>query len=347
MIDKISLELGRTPKTIAVFRAIKIGDLLCAVPAFRALRKSFPEAKVALISLPWAKEFVSRFSAYFDEFIAFPGYPGLPEQPIDPPKVIEFLNAMEQRQFDLVIQMQGNGTIVNSMLGLFGAKVLAGYYPVAHIEQYCPDSRFFTPYPSDAHEVKRHVHLMEFLGIPSQGYQLEFPLTPSDKQQATQLPDWPQLAVNPYVCIHPGGISARRWPARHFAKVADALASQGYSIVLTGTNPERAVVTEVQQHMHHSAVSLAGQTELGSLAWIMQQAALLVSNDTGVSHIAAALQVPSVVIYTSSKPSEWGPLNQHLHHVVLEEEATDAHRVMDEALEVLKENRIAKKVDLN
>jgi ADP-heptose:LPS heptosyltransferase len=341
--DKISSALGGPPKTIAVFRAIKIGDLLCAVPAFRALRKAFPKAHIALISLPWAKEFVSRFSEYFDEFIHFPGYPGLPEQAINPPEIVNFLKAIQQRQFDLVLQMQGNGTIVNSMVSLFGARITAGYYPAGHIEQYCPDQRFYIPYPEGEHEVKRHVHLMEFLGIASHGYVLEFPLTPVDEQQAMQLPEWPQLAIPPYVCIHPGGISARRWPATQFAEVADALASNGFTIVLTGTLPEKEVVEEMQQYMQYPAISLAGRTDLGTLAWIVQQAALLVSNDTGVSHIAAALQVPSVVIYTTSKPSEWGPLNRHLHHVILEEEATHAQRVIEEALEVLKENALLNK----
>jgi ADP-heptose:LPS heptosyltransferase len=335
MIDKISSALGRPPETIAVFRAIKIGDLLCAVPAFRALRQAFPEAKISLIGLPWAQAFVDRFGAYFDEFIAFPGYPGLPEQPVDPVATVAFLQAMQRRQFDLVIQMQGNGTIVNSMISLFGAKCTAGYYPGAHIEQYCPEGGFFMPYPEDAHEVKRHVHLMEFLGIAARGYELEFPLTRADEQEATQLTDWPSLAVNPYVCIHPGGISARRWPAGHFARVGDALAAQGYSIVLTGTTPETDVVQQVQAQMKHPALSLAGKTNLGSLGWVLQRAALLVSNDTGVAHVAAGLKVPSVVIYTTSKPSEWGPLNRQRHRALREEEAADPGRVIQETAALL------------
>lgn len=334
-MDKLTSTLGYTPERIAVFRALKVGDLLCAVPAFRALRRAFPNAHISLISLPWAEEFVRRYEAYFDEFIPFPGYPGLPEQALDASRTVAFLQEMQGRNFDVVLQMQGNGTIVNAMGLLLGAKATAGYYPTQHAEQFCPDEQLFMPYPQDEHEVKRHVRLMEFLGVPMQGFSLGFPLTKADAQRAEALAVWPEITQKPFVCIHPGGISARRWPASHFAKAADALAAQGYTVVLTGTHPEEQMVEEVRQQMLYPAVSVAGVTDLGSLGWILRQSSLLLSNDTGVAHLAIALQVPSVVIYTTSRPEEWGPLNPERHRAIREAQATDPERVIEEAIKLL------------
>src|SRR5436853_6466552 len=110
-------EIGK----IAILRALQLGDLLCAVPAFRAIRKAYPNAEISLIGLPWAKTFVDRFSNYIDRFISFPGYPGLPEQETDVDAIIDFIQKMREEKFDLIIQMQGNGTIVNSMITLLGS----------------------------------------------------------------------------------------------------------------------------------------------------------------------------------------------------------------------------------
>lgn len=299
-------------KKIIVFRALQLGDMLCHIPAMRALRKAYPQAHITLACLPWGKQFVQRFNQYFDDFIWFPGYPGLPEQEVDPVTFAAFLNQVQHKHFDLALQMQGNGTIVNALVELFSAHYTAGFCLPG---DYAPNQDYFMPCPNEGSEIERHVKLMEFLGIPSQGTALEFPITRQDEHDYDDLKL--HLLYRQYVCIHPGSRGAwRQWPTAHFAAMADYAVECGFEAVITGTNDETEIVNEVIGYMKQPALNLAGKTSLGAIAVLIKNAYALISNCTGVSHIAAAFKTPSIVISMDGEPERWGPINKEIHRTI-------------------------------
>jgi ADP-heptose:LPS heptosyltransferase len=296
---------------IAVFRALQLGDLLNAVPAVRALRQAYPNAEIILLGLPWAGGFVRRFHRYFDRFIHFPGYPGLPEQEFDSSAFGSFLEEMLAERWDLLLQMQGNGTIVNRLLEQFGAVKLAGF----HNRDSRMSSPWFVEYPERVHEIKRHQMLMAHLGIPLAGNELEFPITARDMEEfeSLRLP----LTKGRYVCIHPGSRGAwRQWPPNYFALLADHCAEKGLDIVITGTADEIDITREVIKCLHHPAIDLTGLTTMGAMGVLLRNAFLLISNCTGVSHMATALSTPSVIISMDGEPHRWGPLDRRLHRTI-------------------------------
>ncbi|MDP8922396.1 MAG: glycosyltransferase family 9 protein, partial [Chloroflexota bacterium] len=302
------------PRRVAVLRALQLGDLLCAVPALRALRGSLPEAEIVLIGLPWARSFVERFDRYLDRLLELPGYPGLPERPPRIAEIPGFLATAQGEEFDLAVQMHGSGGITNPLTVLLGARVNAGFFVPG---DYCPDPARFLAYPEHAHEVRRHLRLLEFLGVPLRGEGLEFPLHDEDLAALRVVDAARGLRPGEYACIHPGARApGRRWPPERFAAVADALAARGLVVVLTGSAEEAALTRAVADAMDARPVDLAGRTSLGALAALLTGARLLVCNDTGVSHVAAALRVPSVVIFTGSDPNRWAPLDRDLHRVI-------------------------------
>lgn len=298
-------------KKIAILRALQLGDMLCAIPAIRALRKAYPDAGICLLGLPWAKNLLNLFPQYFDRFIHFPGYEGLPEQESDDLAFADFVAVMNQQKFDLLLQMQGNGTVVNQFMHQLGAKYVAGF----HNSKSYQASDLFTEYPNAGSEIYRHLSLMQHLGIPQQGTELEFPVTAKDEEAVHQL----MLPILPkkYVCIHPGSRGAwRQWPPRYFAALADICIENGFTAVITGTNEEMDITREVMKCMKHPAIDVTGKTNLGAVAWLIQNAYMLIANCTGVSHIASATKTKSLVISMDGEPERWAPLNKELHVVI-------------------------------
>jgi ADP-heptose:LPS heptosyltransferase len=119
--------------------------------------------------------------------------------------------------------------------------------------------------------------------------------------------------------------------------VADAMAQRGLQIVLIGTSKEAELVERVRQGMHYPAVNLAGRTPLGAMAALLKGARLLVSNDTGISHLSAALHVPSVILFMTSEPHRWAPLDLRLHRAITWGRRASATEVIAAAEEMLQQ----------
>ncbi|MDB5998554.1 MAG: ADP-heptose--lipooligosaccharide heptosyltransferase [Rhizobacter sp.] len=303
------------PRRIGVFRALMLGDLLCAVPALRAIKAAHPQAELSLIGLPSAKALADRLSCV-DRFIAFPGYPGLPEVEPDLAALPAFFSRMQAEQFDLLVQLHGSGSVVNAVVAACAPRHSAGFVEPSGTGAWCAEPALYTAWPDRGHEIERLLAVTDHLGLKRQGLQLEFPITAHDREALAQV--WPDAySAQPYVCVHAGAqLRSRRWMPERFAAVADRLAAHGYSVVLTGTASEQPLVSQVATLMTQPAVSLAGRTTLWTLGALIECAQLLVSNDTGVSHIASALRTRSVVVSSGADVKRWGPLDAELHRVI-------------------------------
>ncbi len=309
------------PQRVAVFRALQLGDLLCAVPALRALRATLPDAHIAMIGLPTMADFTRRYDAYVDEFVVFPGAPGFPEQDESTTEGPAFVERMRGMGLDLAIQMHGNGGPANRIVESFGARTTAGF----HRPQVFDESALgvFVDWDVTASEVGRNLALMRGLGADADALadsSIELPVRPAERDEWNGLKRLHGLDRTPFVCVHPGARwSSRRWPVERFAAVATGFASRGARIVLTGSGDERELVAALATSLHDrgvNAIDLSGRTSLGALVAMLQDAAMLISNDTGISHVAAAARTPSVVIASGSDVARWSPVDRRRHRVL-------------------------------
>jgi ADP-heptose:LPS heptosyltransferase len=252
-------------------------------------------------------------AAWIDEMLPFPGHPGIPERPPRLEEIEPFFTAVRARRFDLAIQMYGAPPVLNRVTARLGARRTAGFFSPG---EWAADLGSHLPYPEHQHEIRRHLALMDLLGAAPRGERLEFPIEPEDEVECADLLRRTRLAEGAYACLHPGATSpSRLWPAERFAAVGDALAARGLRVAVTGVRGEEGLTSAVACRMGARAVDLCGATSLGSFAALLRRARLLVANDTGAAHLAAATRTPSVTAFLSGDPRRWAGLDPVRHRV--------------------------------
>lgn len=292
---------------IAVVRLrVGLGDLLCSAPALHRLRAARPDVRVTLVTWAETASVVRRMGRLVDELLPFPGIDGIPDRTPDPAGWEPFLAAARGRRFDLALQMYGDRPAANRVTAALGARLTGGFAPTGW-QPPAADRHRFLRYPRELHEVDRHVRLLEHLGLPvGDPAPMQFPVTPADEAEHAATLARHRLRPGRYAVLHPGASSpTRRWPAGHFAAVGDALAGDGWSVVVTGVPGERTIGAEVTARMRAPAVDLTGVTRLGGLAALLRDCAVLVGNDTGTAHLAAAVGAASVTVFLAGDPVRW------------------------------------------
>jgi len=136
----------------------------------------------------------------------------------------------------------------------------------------------------------------------------QFEINESQRLQALQTfnltTDKPILALCPAAEYGP----AKRWPAEYFATIAKEKLHQGWQVWLFGSEKDKEITAEIQKQSQSGCIDLAGKTDLGQAIDLLANASAVVTNDSGLMHVAAALQRPIVAIYGSSDPSFTPPL---------------------------------------
>jgi ADP-heptose:LPS heptosyltransferase len=325
--------------SVLLFRALPgIGDLLCAMPAIRAIRRNRPDVRVTLVTLPAAASLAARYVDEVDDVVDFPGFPGLPDRRPDVRAIPGFLAAMHERRFDLAVQLHGTGDRTNDVVRLLGARRTAGFHPRGMPP---PEAATYLPWREAEHEIHRWLRLLRHLGLPSDDTGTGLPLAPDADAEAELVlaAAVGARAAAGFVVVHPGAsVASRRWSARGFSMVADRLAAAGSLVLLTGGPRERSVTALVRSMTADPdlIVDIAGRTSLDALAAIVRRADLVVTNDTGISHVAAATATPSVVVFTETDPVRWAPLDASLHHAM---HSGSPRRVAEEAVRMLHRKR--------
>ena len=297
---------------IAILRANALGDAIFALPALQALRSAYPEAEIVWLGRSWHGSFWADRPGPVDRVVAIPdgGIGNEFKHRQDPAELATFFAAMEREQFDLAIQMHGGGRNSNPFTLKLGAKTTIGLRT--------PDAALldrWVPYIYYQREVLRYLEVVALVGAPPVALEPELAVTAADLQASYEaVPEEPQAGDRPLVVLHPGASDSRRhWAAANFAAVGDALAAAGARVVVTGTAKEHDLVEAVVAQMQQEALAAAGRLSLGGLVGLLSRCRVVVANDTGPLHLAAAVGTATVGIYWCGNLITAGPLTR-THH---------------------------------
>jgi ADP-heptose:LPS heptosyltransferase len=278
---------------IAVLRANALGDFLFSLPALEALRAAYPEAEIVLLGAPWHERFLTGRPGPVDRVMVVPALPGIraaePGDP-EPGDAAGFTAKARTENFDLALQLHGGGKNSNPLVAAIGARVTAGLRaddapPLDRWIRYI----YFQP------EVFRYLEVVGLVGAAPVNFQPRFTPTAADVAEARGVLGPPESLR---VGLHPGATDPRRrWPADRFAALGDAVAAAGAEVVITGTDAEASIVDSVRSTMRAPARALVGALSIGGLAAAYADCALVVSNDTGPIHLAAAVGTPTVGVF--------------------------------------------------
>ncbi|OKI47331.1 glycosyltransferase family 9 protein [Micromonospora sp. CB01531] len=277
---------------IAVLRANALGDFIFVLPALEALRAAYPRAELVLLGAPWHAVLWRDRPGPVDRVLVVPPAPGIrdagPDEP--PAELADFLAAARAERFDLAVQLHGGGANSNPLVAGLGARVTAGL----RAEGAPPLDRWIR-YVYYQPEVIRYLEAVALVGASATTITPALAVTDADRAEARQVLGVPE---RPRVALHPGATDTRRrWPADRFGEVARALIGDGYEVLVTGTPAERETVDAVVVAAGVPVRPQVGTLSLGGLAACYAGCALVVSNDTGPLHLAAAVGAPTVGVY--------------------------------------------------
>jgi lipopolysaccharide heptosyltransferase II len=308
-------------KNLLCIRLDAMGDVLMTTPAIRALTQ--PDCQITLLTSEAGAEIASLIPEV-DRVIAYdPPWMKATKSRLNSQPEQEMVEYLRSQNFDAAVIFT---VFSQSPLPVAFLCYLADIpLRLAH----CHENPYqlltdwvLDPEPSSGirHEVRRQLDLVASVGYQTDEFRLSLQVADRHFQTVFSRLNRLGLDVNqPWVVIHPGSTAAsRRYPTNGFAAVAHRLVQEGWQVVFTGTESERQLVESIRAEMRVASYTLVGDLELADLAALLAIAPLLIANNTGPVHIAAAVGTPVVDLYALTNPQHtpWAVPHRVLFHDV-------------------------------
>lgn len=305
-------------------RLDNMGDVLMTTPAMQALAEAVPGRRLTLLTSSASARLAPHLPMVSDvigwdaPWVRHAESPG-PEESARRLRACAAQLAAGRFDAAVIFTVYSQSALPAAMLCVLAGIPLRLAHcrenPYALLSDWAPET---DPGGRPRHEAQRQLDLVAQVGAHTSDRRLRFAVRDADRAELSAR--GLQAAGKARIVVHPGATApSRRWPAEHFAAVAGQLAREtGATVFVTGSEAEREVVEDVCRNAGSSGVvPLAGVLPLGEFAALLESADLLVSNNSGPVHIAAALGTPVVDLYALTNPQHtpW----QVPHHTLFQD----------------------------
>lgn len=297
-------------KRVLVVKLRSIGDTVLSTPSLIALKRFLPDAEIDILLEDWVAPVLD-------------GFEGVNVIAVGPTFGERMRTALElrRRRYDIAFNLHG-GTTATFFTRASGAKHRVGYsyyqYPFLYNYLLTSASEFWQT--TTTHSAEQQLALLGHVGISvsdrpkSHLAVTESALRSVNDKLSSHIPHTSSIAM-----LHPAtAFFTKQWPVENFARTAEFLADKGLSVVAISSKSESHILDELTAASKVPIATFDDLT-LPEITALASKAKLFVGNDSGMAHIAAAVNTPTVVIFGSSNREHWRPWTDAPNEIVYEE----------------------------
>ena len=292
-------------KRILVRATNWIGDVVMNLPAIAAVRKTFPGARISVLTRPWAAG-IFHICNDIDEVILLDSsgiHAGITGK-------LKIARELKHKRFDMAILLQ-NAIEAAIIAWLAGIPIRAGYNSDAR-GLLLTHSVKRTKAIRRMHQIDYYLEMVKSLGCQSAGRKIHLrPGKDCHLLSERLLNEYGMGNNRPLVGVAPGATygPAKRWFPERFAALADRLIDDfSANVILFGSPGDRESADAVADRARHTLINLAGKTGLEEAIALIDRCNLFLSNDSGLMHVAGALGIPTIAIFGSTNPVTTSPV---------------------------------------
>ena len=303
----------KSVERVLVVRLRSIGDTVLSTPSLSALKRFLPDASVDVLLEDWVAPVLDGFEDV-DEVLTVGG------------DVSRFQMArhIRRRRYDVVFNLHG-GTTATFFTYFSGARHRVGYrsyqYSFLYNTLLSSSAEFWGR--DNTHSVEHQLALLGFAGVPvSASQRTSLAVVPSAiaslgrkviESSGKSIRDLGEIAL-----LHPAAAFAtKEWATENFARVAESLCERGISVIAIASAKERSVLERLQTATR-APITFFDDLTLPEVTALASRSAIFVGNDSGIAHMAAAVNTPSVVIFGSSNRHHWRPWTNAPNEIVFD-----------------------------